>query len=82
MQEITRLDFVKSSAGAAAGLTVFGALMASEADAHEHKHHHGSKQIVAWVSNVKKGQIRVMSGSSQVVIHDRKLAAAIARAAR
>lgn len=80
MQELTRLDFVKSSAGAAAGLTIFGALVVDDADAHEHHHHHHSKPVVAYVRNRKKGEIAVMSGHREVVIHDRKLAAALTRA--
>ena len=79
VKELTRLDFVKSSAGAAAGMTVFGALMAAQADADEG--HHG-KPVVAYIRDPKKGEIAVMSGHREVVVHDRKLSAAITRALR
>jgi hypothetical protein len=81
VQELTRLDFVKSSAGAAAGMTVFGALIAAQADAEE-GHHHGPKPVLAYIRNPKKGEITVMSGTREVVVHDRKLSAAITRALR
>jgi hypothetical protein len=80
VQELTRLDFVKSSAGAAAGMTVFGALMAEQADAKDG--HHGSRPVLAYIRNPHKGEITVMSGTREVVVRDRKLSAAITRALR
>ena len=79
MQELTRLDFVKSSAGAAAGMTVFGVLTAAKADAEQG--HHG-QPVVAFIRDPHKGEISVMSETREVVIRDRKLSAAITRALR
>lgn len=81
MGDLTRLDFVKSSAGAAAGITVIGTLVTTqvaEADAGPV----GSEPVVAYVKNPKSGEITVMRGDREVVIHDVQLAAKIARAAR
>lgn len=80
MSDLTRRGFVKSSAGAAAGITAVGALVAAtqaeaEGDA-------GSGPVIAYVKNPRKGEISVMSGDREVVVHDRKLAAQITRKAR
>lgn len=80
MTEITRLGFIKSSVGAAAGLTVVGALTAARADADERPV--GSEPVVAYVKNPASGEISVMVGEREVIVHDRKLAARISRAAR
>jgi hypothetical protein len=80
MGDLTRLGFVKSSAKAAAGVTAIGALVSSEAEADER--HVGSEPVVAFVKNPKTGEVSVMSGDREVVVHDRKLAARISRAAR
>ena len=69
MSELTRLGFVKSSAAAAAGMTVFGALLAEE-DA-------GEEPVVAFVSDPRKGEISVMRGDREVKLRDKKLAARI-----
>ncbi len=80
MSEITRLDFMKSSAGAAAGLTIIGALVAPAAEAEDG--HSGRRPVVAYVKDPRKGEVFVMSGAREVVVRDRKLSAAIVRAAR
>jgi hypothetical protein len=79
VSDLTRLGFVKSSAGAAAGLTVIGALVTAPAEAEEGSV--GSEPVVAYVKNPKDGEISVMSGDREVKIRDPKLAARIARAA-
>ena len=80
MSDVTRRGFVKSSAGAAAGVTVIGALAAEQAEARAEGA--GKEPIVAYVSNGRKGDISLMSGDREKTIRDRDLAARIARAAR
>jgi hypothetical protein len=78
MSETTRRGFVKDSAAAAAGVTVIGALLAEQAEAHATG---ASRPLVAYVRNVRKGEIWVMAGDRDIRVHDRKLAAHIARVA-
>jgi hypothetical protein len=78
MSDLTRRGFVKSSTGAAAGVTVVGALLASHAGAKAGAV--GSDPVVAYVKDPGTGEIAVMSGDREVSIHDPKLAAQIARA--
>ena len=80
MSEVTRRGFVKSSAGAAAGVTVIGALAAEQAEARADGV--GKEPVVAYVRNPRKGEISVMSGDREKTIRDRDLAARITRAAR
>lgn len=75
MSDLTRRGFVKGSAGAAAGLTMLTALLAETADAHP-----GSRPVIAWVKNANHGEIHVLAADREVTIHDRKLAARLARA--
>ena len=70
MSELTRLGFVKSSAAAAAGMTVFGALLTEDANAQA-----GEEPVVAYVSDPRKGEISVMRGDHEVKVRDKKLAA-------
>jgi hypothetical protein len=79
MSELTRRGFVKNSAAATAGITVIGALLADQADARTGEL--GSRAVVAYIRDPRKGDISVLSGDREVHVHDRKLAAAIARAA-
>lgn len=82
MSDITRRGFVKGSAGAAAGVGVLGALLAeaaAEAEAHGEV---GARPIIAYVRNPKRGAISVMTAGREVTIHDRRLAARLARAVR
>ena len=79
MSDLTRRGFVKNSAAATAGITVIGALLAEQADARAGKP--GSQAVVAYVRDPAKGDISVLAGDREVHVHDRKLAAAIARAA-
>jgi hypothetical protein len=74
----TRRGFVKSSAGAAASVTVIGALVAGQADAEGV----ASEPVVAYVSDPRRGEISVMVGEREVSVRDRKLAAQIVRASR
>ena len=76
MSDTTRRGFVTSSAAAAASVTVVGALVAEEADA---KVAARSGPVVAYIRNPKSGDITVMAGQRQVKLHDRKLAARLAR---
>ena len=79
MSDSTRRGFVKGSAAAAAGVTVVGAMLADQADAHAAA---GSGPIVAYIREPRNGAISVMAGERQVKLHDRKIAARIARAAK
>jgi hypothetical protein len=77
MSALTRRGFVTRSAGAAAGMTAIGALVAQQADAEAVA---GSEPVVAYVSNPGKGEISVMTGDREVTVRDPKLAARIVRA--
>jgi anaerobic selenocysteine-containing dehydrogenase len=80
MSDLTRRGFVKSSAGAAAGMTAIGALVATgQAEAEQPAA--GSDPVVAYVRDPSTGEISVMSGDREVTVRDPKLAARIARAA-
>jgi hypothetical protein len=79
MSDSTRRGFVKSSAAAAAGVTVVGALLAEQVDAEAAGK---SGPIVAYIRQPGTGEISVMAGERQVTLHDRKIAARIARAAK
>jgi hypothetical protein len=79
MSDSTRRGFVKNSAAAAAGATVVGAVIAEQADA---KAAAGSGPVVAYIREPHTGEISVMAGERQVKLHDRKIAARIARAAK
>jgi hypothetical protein len=89
MDDVTRRSFVKSGAGAAAGLIAVGTFAVPQADAKtkgkskdHHHHHRHSDPIVAWIGNPRDGHITVMSGNGEVTIRDHKLAEKLARAAR
>ena len=83
MSDLTRRGFVTNSAAATAGITVLGALLAEQADAKtDGASGHGNKAVVAYVRDPRKGDISVLTGDREVHVRDRKLAAAIARAAR
>lgn len=75
MSDLTRRGFVKGSAGAAASLSVLSALLADQAHAEP-----GSRPLIAYVANPKRGDIAVMAADREVTIHDPKLAARLARA--
>jgi hypothetical protein len=79
MSDSTRRGFVKNSAAAAAGVTVVGAIVAEQADA---KAAAKSGPVVAYIRNPRTGEISVMAGEREVKLHDRKIAARLARAAR
>ncbi len=69
VSELTRLGFVKSSAAASAGMTVFGALLAEEASADADA---GEEPVLAYVSDPRKGEISVMRGDREVRVRDKK----------
>jgi hypothetical protein len=79
MSDTTRRGFVKRSAAAAAGVTVVGSVLAEQADAEAVP---GSGPVVAYIREPRTGEISVMAGERQVKLHDRKIAARIARAAK
>ena len=79
MSDTSRRAFVKNSAAAAAGMTVLGALVTGEADA---KVARKSGPVVAYIRKPGNGEIIVMHGKHQVKLHDRKLAARLARSTR
>ena len=61
-------------------MTATGVFGVAEADAkHKAPHHH---PIVAWLGDPRDGKITIMKGDREVTIHDHKLAARIANAAR
>ena len=80
MSELTRRRFVTTSAGAAAGMTAIGALVAGQADADAAVPY--GDPVVAYVTDARKGEISVMSGEREVTVRDPKLAAQIARTGR
>ncbi len=83
MSDLTRRGFVKNSAAATAGITVIGALLSEQADATTGgAGGDGNNAVVAYVRDPRKGDISVLTGDREVHVHDRKLAAAIAHAAR
>jgi hypothetical protein len=80
VSELTRLGFIKSSATAAAGLTVLGTVAASQAEAKAGPV--GKEPVVAYLKDPRSGVIAVMQGDREVTVRDEKLAARIAQAAR
>jgi hypothetical protein len=83
MSDLTRRGFVKNSAAATAGMTVIGALIAEQAEAHSAAHGpHGAHPVVAYVRDPAKGEISVMAGDREVKVRDRQLAARLVRAVR
>jgi hypothetical protein len=76
----TRREFVRSSAVAAAGVTVVGGLVAVDAEAATA--HHDGGPVVAYVRDARKGEISVMAGDRTINVRDRQLAARLVRATR
>jgi hypothetical protein len=83
MSGLTRRGFVKNSAATTAGMTAIGALLAehAKADAEAHPGAPGSEPVVAYMRDPGSGNIAIMAGNREVMVHDPKLAARIARAA-
>jgi hypothetical protein len=77
--EITRLGFMKNTAGAAAGMTVIGSIVATKADAKGALA--GAEPVVAYVKDPSTGEIALMTGEREVIVHDRALAARLSHAA-
>ncbi len=90
MSDLTRRGFVTSSAAATAGMTALGAALLTEraraetqgAELEAGHGTAGSDPVVAYIRDPGSGHISVMVGDREVNVHDRKLAARIARAAR
>ena len=67
MSDLTRRGFVKNSAGAAAGMTVVGALVAAgEAEAKEGAV--GSEPVVAYVKDPRKGDISLKQLGLELIV--------------
>ena len=72
MGDVTRRDFVKTSAGAAA----LGAMPRASAPPRPRPRTHRhiiTHPIVAWIGDPRDGKITVMSGKHEVTIRDHKL---------
>jgi hypothetical protein len=84
MSDLTRRAFVRNSAATTAGMTAIGALLAehAQADAAAHPGRPGSEPVVAYMRDPASGNIAIMRGNREVMVHDPKLAARISRAAR
>jgi hypothetical protein len=78
--DLTRRRFVVNSAGAAAGATALGALLADRVKADPSFTESGA--VIAYVGDPRSGDISLMSAEREVTVHDPQLAAQIARAAR
>src|SRR5947209_6970756 len=72
MSDLTRRGFVGSSAGAAAGMTVLGALLAQRADADVAA---GTEPIIAYISDPRGGEIALLAADREVTIRDPQLTA-------
>jgi hypothetical protein len=76
---VTRLSFLKASAAAAAGAAVVGApvaaALASEKSgvATEPSTGNPSEPVMAYVRDAKRGEVTVMSGTSETTYRDRAL---------
>jgi len=81
MTGLTRRSFVRSSAGAAAGMATLGALGIDSAAA-EGRRRTGSDPLIAYVRDPRNGKVSLMRGDREVTVHDPALAARLARAAR
>ena len=79
MPNQTRRTFVKHSAGAAAGMTVFAGLLADRARADAAA---GSHPVLAYVGDPGTGEISLMSADGEITVRNPRLAADIAGAAR
>ena len=86
MDELTRRSFVKASAGAAASASVLGAVAAPPASAARIKPQRAraaTKQadhaVVAYVPDPRGDEVAVMHGDHTTIVHDRALAARLAR---
>jgi hypothetical protein len=79
MGNSTRREFVQKSAAAAAGMSVLGTFVTAEADAEVPE---DAAPVVAYVKNVRTGEIAVMSGEKTHITHNRQIAAQLTRVAR
>ena len=92
MDELTRRGFVKVSAGAAVSASVLGAVAAPPAAAAraggQGARSRGAKKVaehngvVAYLPDPHSDEVAVMHGEHTVIVHDRALAARLARHAR
>jgi hypothetical protein len=83
MSDLTRRGFVRNSAATTAGMTAIGALLAqhAKADAAAHPGTPGSEPVVAYIRDPASGDIAIMAGNREVMVHDPKLVARISGAA-
>lgn len=79
MTEYTRRAFVKTSAGAAAGATVIGALATETAQAHSAG---ATQPVLAYVKDPRRGEVAIIVGDGEKTIRDPSLTARIVAAAR
>jgi hypothetical protein len=75
---VTRLSFIKASAGVAAGVAAAGvpAVALSHEDGHEIPKPATSapdEPLMAYVHDAKRGEVTVMSGTGEVTYRDRAL---------
>lgn len=77
---VTRLSFLKASAGAAAGAAAIGVPAAAAAAAAEHKAEITDpssptprEPIVAYVRDAERGEVTVVAGTSETTYRDRAL---------
>ncbi len=80
MSDLTRRGFVVNAAGTTAGMTALGLWLAQRASADGPPP--DSQAVVAYIGDPRSGEISVMSGDREIIIHDPQLSARIARAAR
>jgi hypothetical protein len=84
---MTRLSFIKASAGAAAGVAAVSvpgaaALQAEEASVPMHPSSHTPREpVIAYVRDAKRGEVTVVSGTNEMTYRDRALTRRLLKAA-
>ena len=85
---MTRLSFIKASAGAAAGVAAVGVPVGAAASSKEEvgvptkpSTPTPPEPIVAYVRNAERGEVTVVSGTSEMTYRDRALARRLLKAA-
>jgi hypothetical protein len=77
---VTRLSFLKASAGAAAGAAAIGVPAAAVLSNHgkgevtEPSSENPQEPVMAYVRDAERGEVTVMSGTSETTYRDRSLA--------
>ena|SRR5436309_2383027 len=78
--EVTRLSFLKASAGAAAGAAAIGVPAAAalagdkKGEVAEPSSPNPREPVMAYVRDAERGEVTVMSGTSETTYRDRSLA--------